>query len=284
MKRINAFVRLTMLGSLFLGLFVGASAGASTTSESASLSNVTATYSYAGTFPQSVDSRLKIERSGVVVYDQPVTSKWCGNECWPDAIAKSSRVVHVVRLRAHGSPDVVLDLYTGGAHCCSVEQVFYFDAMTSKYVKVERNFGDPGARLEKLGAGGSDDFVTANDAFAYEFTDFAASGLPIEILQFSDHSFQNVTRSFPALIAKDAKQWLKAFNEASSSHYSDTVGVVAAWAADEDLLGHTSEVTSFLNQEVKAGRLNSALSPIDASGEKFVLLLQKFLERQGYRS
>jgi len=175
-------VRLVMLSSLGLSVVAAAHAGASsaprTTIETASLSGVTATYSYAGTFPQSLDSRLKIARAGVVVFDQPVTSKWCGNECWPDAIAKATRVVHVVRLRAQGSPDVVLDLYSGGAHCCSVEQVYYFDATTSRYVKVERNFGDPGARLERLGAGASDDFVTANDAFAYEFTDFAASGCP----------------------------------------------------------------------------------------------------------
>jgi len=275
-----------MLSSLGLSVVAAAHAGASsaprTTIETASLSGVTATYSYAGTFPQSLDSRLKIARAGVVVFDQPVTSKWCGNECWPDAIAKATRVVHVVRLRAQGSPDVVLDLYSGGAHCCSVEQVYYFDATTSRYVKVERNFGDPGARLERLGAGASDDFVTANDAFAYEFTDFAASGLPIEILRFSNHSFENVTRSFPALVTKDAARWLTAFREASGSHYDDTVGVVAAWAADEDLLGRVSEVNTFLDQEAKAGRLNSALYPIDASGEKFVRSLQKFLQQQGY--
>ena len=267
-----------------LSLLIGANASASTRSESASLSNVVATYSYAGTYPQSLDSRLEIERSGVVVYDQPVSSKWCGTGCWPNSISPSARVVHVVRLRARGLPNVVLDLYTGGAHCCAVEQVFYFDASTKKYVKVERDFGDPGARLEKLGAGGSDDFVTANDAFAYEFTDFAASGLPIEILKFTNHSFQNVTRSFPTLISTDASQWLKAYEEASSSHYSDTVGVVAAWAADEDLLGHSSEVTTFLMKQVKLGRLNSLLNPKAGSGEKFVLLLQKFLKQQGYLS
>ncbi len=273
-----------MLTTLALIVSWDASAGASTESESASSGTVTATYRYSGTYPRSIHSTMEITRSGEVLYDQPVTSAWCGKDCWPASVATSSPSLHVVHLRARGFPDVVLDLFTGGAHCCFVEQVYSFDASTSKYVKSERDFGDPGARLEKLGAGGSDDFVTGNDAFAYEFTDFAASGLPLEILSFSDRKFHDVTRSFPALIAKDAAQWIKAFHAASTSHYDDTVGVVAAWAADEDLLGRGAEVSTFLAAQARAGHLNSALSPIEPSGEKFVLALDKFLTREGYRN
>jgi len=40
-----------------------------------------------------------------------------------------------------------------------------------------------------------------------------------------------VTRSYPKLVATDAAFWLKAFKSGASSHYQDSVGVIAAWAA-----------------------------------------------------
>ena len=58
----------------------------------------------------------------------------------------------------------MLDLYTGGAHCCSVEQVFTFDPGTMTYAETERNFGDPGTRIEDLKHDGHFEFVTADDA------------------------------------------------------------------------------------------------------------------------
>ena len=137
-------------------------------------------------------------------------------------------------------------------------------------------------QLAKIGSEGTVDFLSADDAFAYAFTDYAASGMPIQILSFSDGTFHNVTRSFPDRITRDAKQWMKAFTSAAPSHYQDTVGVVAAWAADEEMLGHAGEVARFLSAQGAAGHLNSALSPITSSNEKYVTALTSFLRRHGY--
>jgi hypothetical protein len=54
---------------------------------------------------------------------------------------------------------------------------------------------------------------------------------------------------------------------------------MAAWAADEDLLGHVKLVNRYLAQQAKAGHLNSPLYP---GGKRFVTKLQKFLRRHGY--
>jgi len=63
--------------------------------------------------------------------------------------------------------------------------------------KVEHNFGDPGIKLLALGKGGSDLFLTADDRFAYAFTDYAASGMPLRLTVFSNGTFQQVTKDFP---------------------------------------------------------------------------------------
>jgi hypothetical protein len=75
---------------------------------------------------------------------------------------------------------------------------------------------------------------------------------------------------------------MHAFKSQASTHYQDSVGLVAAWAADEDMLGHSNTVARFLAIEAKSGHLNSLLSPVNLSGQKYVIALQKFLRKHGY--
>jgi hypothetical protein len=275
-------MRHSTIATLVLVLLFASIARAGASTQSTTVGSVTATFSYRGSPPITKDPHLTITVRGKVVYDQVVRSTSCSNTCSPNVIAGSRRVVHIVRLEQSDLPNVVLDLYTGGAHCCAIEEVFSFRTNSMVVQKTEHNFGDPGVRLVRLGAGGTFDLLSANDAFAYAFTDFAASGLPIQILSFSHNRFHDVTRSFPHLIAQDARLWMNAFNSEASTHYQDSVGVVAAWAADEDMLGHETTVARFLANQAKAGHLNSALSPITPSGEHYVIALQKFLRHQRY--
>lgn len=251
------------------------------TTQTAHGGSVTATFTFAGKVPNFHGLRLTIARSGTVVYDQPVVSKFCAKLCWPGLSVGNRPSVHVVDLEHTGEPDVVLDLYSGGAHCCTVVQIFSFDPGTSSYAETERVFGDPDARIVDLSHDGRFEFLTADDTFAYRFTDYAASGLPIQILTFANGRFTDVTRSYPQLVAKDAALWLKAFKGMARNHYSDSVGVIAAWAADEDLLGHTKRVSRYLHQQAAAGHLNGSFTP---GGTKFIANLQKFLRRRGYLS
>jgi hypothetical protein len=256
-----------------------AAAVATAATQTAHSANVTATFSYHGKFPNYMGEAVSIAQAGTVLYNQPVVSKFCGSGCAPGSAFVNRSSIHVVDLEHNGQPDVVLDLFSGGAHCCSIEQIFSFDPGTMTYVETERNFGDPGERIVDLGHNGRHEFLTADDSFAFAFTDFAASGLPIQILTFSGRRFQNVTRSYPKLIAKDAAVWLKAFKSMAKQHYQDSVGVIAAWAADEDMLGHGKLVSRYLTQQLKAGHLNGGVS----HGKMFVTDLQRFLRKHGYR-
>jgi hypothetical protein len=250
------------------------------TTQTANGGNVTATFTFQGKVPNFHGLRLAIARGGTVVYDQPVVSKFCAKLCWPGpAVAANRPAVQVVDLEHTGDPDVVLNLYSGGAHCCTVVQVFSFNAAAASYAETERVFGDPDARIVDLSHDGRFEILTADDSFAYRFTDFAASGLPIEILTFAGGHFTDVTRNYPAQVAKDAAFWLKAYKSQARQHYPDSVGVIAAWAADEDLLGHVKLVNRYLHQQAAAGHLNAAAG---TGGTKFVASLQKFLRRRGY--
>lgn len=252
------------------------------TTQTAESGNVTATFTFSGSYPNFTGLHLTIAQGSTMFYDEPVTSTLCGSYCAPGSPSDTTSSVHVLDLEHDGQPDVVLDLYSGGAHCCSIGQIFSFDPGTMTYAMTQHDFGDPGEEIVDLGHNGRHQFLTADDAFAYEFTDFAASGLPVQILTFSHRHFFNVTRHYPKLIARDAARWLKAFNSMATQHYPDSVGVVAAWAADEELLGHVKLVDGFLAMQLKAGHLNSPLSPEEPGGARFVAKLRKFLRTHGY--
>ena len=251
----------------------------------ATLGNVAATLTYqkvypvgSGGLPVVKKAILTIRVAGHLEYRGAVFSGVCGSYCWP-AGPGSSAALRVVRL-APGSPDVVLGLYSGGAHCCFVDQVFS-PGNSNRYVKSEINLGDPGARLLALSGNPYAALITADDSFAYAFTDFAASGLPIRIERFGAHRFTDVTRRYPSLIRADASQWLRAFYGQASTRYEDSVGVIAAWTADEYLLGNSARALRFLNEQATAGHLNSLLNPT-LRGALFVTMLEKFLQRGGY--
>lgn len=256
---------------------------AAAATQTATSGDLTATFTYHGHYAQYHGESLKISRAGQVVYDQPVVSaQFCpiGNyECAPGNLSGGSSV-NFANLESKSEPNVVLDLYSNGAHCCWVEQVFSYDATTNTYTKAEHTFFD-GAQLVDLRHNGLSEFQSVDSRFDYAFTDFAASGAPIQIFSFAGGRFTDITRHFPKLIARDAAAWMKAFKDQAKQHYPDSVGMAAAWAADEDLLGHFKLVARFLSKQAKLGHLNS---PVEPGGVKFVRALQKMLHKDGYVS
>jgi hypothetical protein len=241
-------VRGGIVAAVVLAVLLAAAPAASARTQTAHAGNVTATFTFSGGRAQ----RLAIARAGKVVYDQPVASRFC-TPCSPGGLRSS---VHAVDLEHTGRPDVVLDLFTGGAHCCTIEQFFSFDPGTGTYIKTERDFGDPLVRIVDLRHNHRFQLSTRDDSFAYEFTAFAFSGLPIQILTFSHN------RTAPS--------------------YQGSTGLIAAWAADEDLLGHSKAVGRYLSQQAAAGHLKSGAGNGLPSGKRFVAKLQRFLRHHGY--
>jgi hypothetical protein len=245
------------------------------TTETVSSQGITASFSFSGSSIPFSNLHLKITRAGRVLYDQPVSAPVCGKQCDPGASAPGQSSVHIYDLAGNRQPDVVLELYSGGAHCCFIDEVYYPNASSSRYLSTGRDFGNAGAAIKRLS--GTYVFISRDDAFYYEFTDFAHSGAPIQISRFFQHKFAVVTRNYPSLIAKDATTWWKAFTQS----YDNGTGLIAAWAADEDLLGNFSQVQSTLQTELHQNHLNSPGGP---SGQQFITALNKFLARLGYQT
>jgi hypothetical protein len=255
-------------------LVLAGPAWAKTTTETAQSGNVTATFTFTGSAPTIKHQRLTIVRAGQQLYNQAVTAHLCGTQCGPGAFGANASSVRVADIEGNGEPDVVLELFSGGASCCFIDQVFSYDPGTMTYSKTERNF-DYGAVLTKLS--GRWRFKSADGGFLCAFTDCADSGQPIQIFSFSGGRFHNLTRHYPKLIRSDAARWLRAFKH----HLSNGVGLIAAWAADEELLGKNKQVQSTLSSEAAKGNLRDGSAGL-ASGKKFIKRLNALLRKLGY--
>lgn len=255
---------------------------AKTVTQTVRSGTISASFSYSriGSF-QYRHLALTIRSNGAVQYAQPVRSSFCHQYCEPSAPGEKSKSIVFRRLSSNGT-QLMLGLYSGGAHCCSIVQIFNQAAGSRRWTRSSFNFGDPGYQLVDLNHDGTDEFLSADDRFAYEFTDYAASGMPLLIMRWSGGRFVDVTGTYPARIARDAAIWMKAFRQERQSHYNDTTGIIAAWAADEDELGHAGMVASFLHHAAAAGQLNSGLGNEVPQNARFITALNRFLREQGY--
>jgi hypothetical protein len=269
--------------SVLAGLACGAAfaAGGQTISEHASGGNVSATFTYRHDVKNEVSpysaAHLMISRGGRTLHNAFVHSDFCGSYCWP----ADTRSLQVADVEGDGEPDVLLDLYSGGDHCCYLTQLFRYSTTTASYSIVEHVWGDPGYKLKRLDRSGPIEFVSADDRFAYAFAAYAFSGLPIEIFRVNNGAFIDVTRTYPTLITADAAVWWKSYRESRHTHYS--LGYLAAWAADECNLGNSAMVATTLARLASANELRS-IPGFGAGGTGFITHLDHFLAKDGYTS
>ncbi|HEX3978221.1 MAG TPA: hypothetical protein VHW96_18270 [Solirubrobacteraceae bacterium] len=239
--------------------------------------SVSASVGVAGARAGSDSLELAITRNGTVVYRRPVTASGCRGHCMDVAVPPGKSPLHVLDLDGNGEPEVVLGLFTGGANCCFIDQVLSFDPATKTYVKAQHNFLNAGAALARLDGHW---VLRSGDSRITEagFTDTADSGTPIQVWRFAGRAFTDVTRRYPKLIRADAAMWMRLFNH----HLSNGVGLIAAWAADQDLLGHSAMVDTTLRSFAAQNKLRTPLGLPHGSETQFVTQLEKLLHRLGY--
>jgi hypothetical protein len=235
-----------------------------------------------GTLTRPVPPTLTITGQGstgtTTLFHGPVSNHACGSGCLVST-APADPPVRFAPLDGTGSADLIVNLYSGGANCCTVLDLFRPSAaLGGLYVRsASHNFAYAGYRLEKIGSRYV--FLTADPAFSTVFTDFADSGLPLQILRLSGVRFADVTSRYPALVTQDAARWMKAYRKANGHN---DVGLIAPWAADEARLGNWSSAHAYLVSQARAGRLRSTLFPHAASGTRFIGQLEALLRREGY--
>ena len=111
-------------------------------------------------------------------------------------------------VNGNGTPDVIVNLYSGGAHCCFDVAVYDLGPPLRRVAFPSPPGGNSGGVFEDLDGDGVLEYRTADDSFAYAYCCFAASPAVPVILRFDPAAFAYVpaTFAFPAALAEDVRR------------------------------------------------------------------------------
>jgi hypothetical protein len=174
--------------------------------------------------------------------------------------------------------EAVMSVFTGGAHCCFETVIALVDGPHRGRL-IDRNWGDPG--YEGQLHDGRYEFQSADDRFAYAFTDFAASGLPAQVWTI-DRSGQlaDVTQTRLELVRGDARRWWHAYVSERGKPDGDVRGVLAAWCADQYRLGARPACTAELARALAKHWL---VGPnVWPQNKAYIAALARMLAKWGY--
>jgi hypothetical protein len=198
--------------------------------------------------------RLFVVRAGVR-YDVSIADV-CEVGCIvvPDAAdtKPADSMVKVADLDLDGEPEVLVDTFSGGAHCCLTTRVLTWDG--TGYQPKDIAWRDVSYTLRDADGDGRPELVGADPRFAAVFTAFAASAFPPRVLQVRKGATVDVTRRFPKLVRADAKLRLRDLRKARRG--ADVRGVLAAYVADQYLLGRGSVGTAEVDRQRRTGRVS----------------------------
>ena len=226
------------------------------------------------------EPQLQIVRQGETLIDGPLPEQIMDELgfCHPSALT-------VTQLDRNDEPEVVLDVYSGGAHCCFSSLIYSYQDNLATYATLEHFWGNGGYQLTDVDEDGVPEFTSRDDNFAYAFASYAASRYPIAIWRYQAGQMHNVTREFPALIYGDAYHHWEEYTQLRNgelfdlpySHAADypyqdyEKAILAAYLADKYLLDQQNDGWA---------RVQAAYQRSDR--EAFFAQLQTFLEETGY--
>jgi hypothetical protein len=231
----------------------------------------------------AANPHLVVTRAGVAAFDgSPVAgSDSCRDGyCSFAPSGKRKGPLQVLDLDRDGEPEILTDVYSGGAHCCALTEVMHWNG--TAYTTTEAYWGNVGYEVKDLDADGRPELVAADDVFAGAFTSFAASFFPPLVLDYdaaAKGGFRDVTKRFPRVVRSNMRQALHTLRTARRRHY-ETLGIVAAYVADLYLLGRGREARPYLKRARKRGDLRDIEG---AASRRYEGQLLAFLHKQGYR-
>jgi hypothetical protein len=242
--------------------------------------SVSATLSWQSGEFAATSPRLQISRGGTVVSDLDVSDE-C-KECLLVADSGGFSILHVADLDGDGEPEVLFDTNSGGAHCCTTTRIYGFTAATGTYRRTASQYwGNSGYDVKDLDRDGRAELSGGEDAFAYAFSSYSASVFPPKIVRYTvDRTtgrakLTQVQKRFPAVVRRQAAALRKAIRRArpATDGTHEIQGAIAAYVADEYLLGHGAVGRAAAARARRRG--------LTAPGFERDLLT--FLKRFGYR-
>lgn len=222
------------------------------------------------------DLTVRVYDGAELVLERELT---CGRRCSPAGFERRRSVS--LRDLDGGGPEVLVDLYSGGAYCCWVTVVYRADGST--YARSSKNWGPKRPRLANLG-GGRPEFISHDDRFLDPYgCGFCWSYLP-HVWRFDGGEFRDVTRRFPGQVQPGSKKLRRKYFRASAND-GDVKPVLAAYVATRYLLGRPGAGWQLVRRALRRGELDNRRGRYDfcPCGDRYSKRLRRFLRDTGYR-
>ena len=227
-----------------------------------------------------------------------------GGQSWTLPPAANPNVAQVnalcvIAFQREQHPGVMIEGFSGGAHCCEAPVVYVFNVQENRYVKVvdlspnhlkDSYVFNANEGLVPMVAGSQVLLTTGDDSFSYAFGCYACSETPLVLYAVDPDGLFDVSSKHPALIAVHARSLLKSAlaavkdETATTQSFPAPFGFLAPWVADECEIGHGASAFSEVEELAHEGKLSNSLyyqATTKRSGS-FVLDLRSFLLSDGY--
>jgi hypothetical protein len=274
---------------------LAATTGPHTETETAGPVTATLTYTMKSEYEAS-DLRLAITRNGVPATLEGGTNPnaGCGEGCEVaipiGALSSPGNKLHSITLTdldGNGETEVIVDTYTGGAHCCSISAIYGWDPATNQYRHLVQFWGDPGYRLEDLGGAPGQELVSADPRFAYTFCAYVCSAMPVLVYRYQDFQLVDVTKQFPLQMRQQNRELRRIISRNGRKAADRFVvrGMLPALCANLYRLGEGASCRAQLQTALKRGWL--AQEPGDkaahwAGGKQYIARVERTLAKYGY--
>lgn len=137
-------------------------------------------------------------------------------------------------LDQNGMPEVIVETYTGGAHCCTSFTVYAWRDSQFEDIQLDMLDGG-GGTFQDLDEDGLQEFSTYDNAFLYAFSSYAGSYPPSVILTFQDGEFRDMTHTYEQIVRSRAWSMFQTL-ESAESEGVEVNGILAGYVAQKILL------------------------------------------------
>ncbi len=169
------------------------------------------------------------------------------------------RILSIRQLDGTGPPEVLLNLYSGGTHCCSESWIY----TGAKRVRKQWGHGEAPPLRDDDGDG-KPEFHGYDTSFAYAFASFGGSRFPVKVWRYERGAVRDVTASFPAKVGADMAEHLACYHQTVATGATEGVrACLAAYAADAQVLGRLPEAMAVVQAAIDAGQTGAGVTDSD---------------------
>ena len=153
--------------------------------------------------------------------------------------------IELVDLDSNGTPEVVVQTFTGGAHCCQAYTTYTWQDEQFKPTYFGYLDGGGGEFID-LNSDGLMEFVTLDNAFFYSFSSYAGSYPPSVILTYDNGEYRDTTTQFTNYLEDMAAGMRFTIEDPEFADRGDKNGVLAGYVAQSIRLGQYREAWQYM--------------------------------------